>query len=534
MSLHTATAAVEISVGLSHTADGAPNTLVVYDWFSYGAQATPPRGGNEVEVLIDGEAAWSRVHDDLQHAQQEVRLATWMLRADTELLRPIEHTLQPPETRADARFGTLVEQLAARGIPVRVLIWGMTYSPLIDPWLRRWYWRVPANIDVLEHDHPVLIGSHHQKTLTIDGRVGYCGGMNLKENDWDTPDHAVFDPRRSAHHTSPARRRAVAGKRQPSEFPPRHDLVLRIEGPAVGDLDTNFTQRWDRARRAWHRSPVAWIAALWRRLTGRRLPPELQPRPAPRAKGDTFVQIVRTRPKARGGLLSAPPAEDSILDAYRRAIGNARRYVYIENQYFRSPLIGEALAEAIERVPSLRIIVVAWPINDGKKSWFNPSGYWTAHTQNLLRAAQRKHRPTHMPQFTLSRVMRWDRDHTNIPTLCQIDVHAKVMIIDDIWLTVGSANINDRGFKYESELNAVVLNAAHATELRCRLMAEHLEIEPDDPRLADVDTAFTLWAEHGSANPDLFDRGKRPMSRVHHFLQEAPPWPPFGIGRGIF
>ncbi len=516
---------VEIAVALTDRPDGPANTLVVYDWFSH--VGTPPRGGHAVEALVDGEAAWGRVHADLLQARRDVRVATWMLRADTELVRPEGAALAPPDQRAAHRFGAVIEHLADRGVAVRVLIWGMTYTPMLDGWLRRWYWQVPPNIDVLEQDHPVLIGSHHQKTITIDGRVGYCGGMNLKENDWDTTGHAVFEPRRMPHDSDPADRRAVAERRAPSKFAPRHDLTLRIEGPTVGDLDDNFTQRWARSVTQWRRRPAGWIGQLWRRVTGKRLPPDLGPplETSPPA-GDAWVQIVRTRPARRGGLFSAPPAEQGILDAYRRAIANARRAIYIENQYFRSPLIGEALAEALARNPRLRLIVVAWPINEGKKSWLDPSGYWTAHTQDLIRAVR--------PDFTLTRVIAADPDAAGQLSHRPIDVHAKIMIIDDVWLTIGSANINDRGFKYEGEINAVVVDRREAHRLRVALMAEHLGLPVDDPRLLEQDEAFDLWAARAQANPGRLARGEVPEGHVHAFVQQAPARSPFGVGSGVF
>jgi phosphatidylserine/phosphatidylglycerophosphate/cardiolipin synthase-like enzyme len=116
----------------------------------------------------------------------------------------------------------------------------------------------------------------------------------------------------------------------------------------------------------------------------------------------------------------------------------------------------------------------------------------------------------------------------------EVDVHAKVMVIDDVWLTVGSANINDRGFKTEGEINAVVLDKGLAKDLRKRLMAEHLELAPEDPRLDDVDQAFDLWDEHGRENPKRKEREEDPLSRVHHFVQEGPPWPPLWVGSGVF
>ncbi|MCA9547819.1 MAG: hypothetical protein KC613_25620, partial [Myxococcales bacterium] len=98
----------------------------------------------------------------------------------------------------------------------------------------------------------------------------------------------------------------------------------------------------------------------------------------------------------------------------------------------------------------------------------------------------------------------------------------------------GSANINDRGFKYEGEINAVVLDRAAAGDLRRRLMAEHLQLDASDPRVADVQQAFDLWEAQGEQNPGLLATGQAPVSHVHHFIQEAPARPPFGVGSGVF
>ena len=183
-------------VELAESRGGPSNRIVVYDWFTRGERRAPPRGGNRVEVLVDGEAGWGRVADDLEHAAQEVQIATWMCRPDIELRRPPELALAQPAERGQFRLGEMLEHRAGLGAKVRLLIWGMAYTPILDRWMRRWYWRGRDNIDVLEQDHPSLIGSHHQKTITIDGRIGYCGGMNLKENDWDTTEHVAHEARR--------------------------------------------------------------------------------------------------------------------------------------------------------------------------------------------------------------------------------------------------------------------------------------------------------------------------------------------------
>lgn len=508
---------VSLRVAAADSRDGRHNRIVVYDWFARGVDRAPARGGNQVEILVDGEQGWGRVADDLEQAKREINIATWMCRPDIELRRPKALAVSEPAERGQHRLGEIVERSAAAGASVRFLIWGMVYTPIADRWMRRWYWAGRDNIDVLEQDHPSWIGSHHQKTITIDGRIGYCGGMNLKENDWDTIVHQTHEARRSPHGASAEDRRKIDTKVETPPFPPRHDLIMRIVGPAVADLDANFAHRWRQSVRARQRSIFGRMTDWMRRKLGNSDYPELHsPKALPPAVGNQWVQIVRTTP---GG-------EDGILEAYVRAIRNARRYIYIENQYFRSPVIGEELRDAVVANPRLRLVVIVRPVNDGKKSFWDPSGYWTAKTLDLIREGR--------PDFRLTEVVAWGRDHQERLVWQSVDVHAKVMVVDDVWVTVGSANINDRGFKTEGEINAVALDKALGEDLRRRLMAEHLEVEPDDPQLDDIDTCFDLWDAHGDKNPGLREDGQAPLSRVHYFVQEGLSRPPLGVGSGIF
>ncbi|HVI00715.1 MAG TPA: phosphatidylserine/phosphatidylglycerophosphate/cardiolipin synthase family protein [Enhygromyxa sp.] len=503
---------VRFRITLADSATGPRNRIVIYDWFVRGPKRAPPRGGHQVELLIDGEQTWSRVVEDLERAREEIQISMWMARPDMELLRPAKLAVSEPSERAELRLGAMLERRASEGVGVRLLIWGVVYTPILDPWLRRWYWRRSANIDVLEQDHPHVLGSIHQKTITIDGRIGYCGGMNLKQNDWDTSEHAIFEPRRNPYSVGALRRSWVAKRQRLPAYLPRHDLAVRIEGPAVADLLDDFCDRWAQVLAVRRRSLSGRIVDGLRTPTRELAAPTHTPEPC----GDCWVQVVRTTP---GG-------EDGILGAYVRAIRNARRYIYIENQYFRSPLIGEELREAIRNNPALRLAVVVRPVNDGDKSMIDPSGYWTAHTLELIREVR--------PEFQLTRLIVWARDAERRLVWQDVDVHAKIMIVDDVWLTVGSANIHDRGFRSEGELNVVVLDKQLARELRKRLMAEHLEIELADPRLCAIETAFDLWEQHADLNPQLRERGQPPRSRVHHFVQQGLRRPPFGVGSGLF
>jgi phosphatidylserine/phosphatidylglycerophosphate/cardiolipin synthase-like enzyme len=499
--------AFSFRVKLCDSPDDEPLTIVVYDWFT--REGTPPRAGNMAEVLVDGAQTWAYVYKDMQAAKKDIRIATWLCRPDMEMVRPKDCAVTEPADREQYRFGQLLDEKAKQGLTARVLLWGMTYTPILNKWLRRWHWTPDDRIELMEQDHPLLIGSYHQKTMTIDGRIGYCGGMNIKENDWDTNDHPVFDPRRNPHRTKKAFRLLVSDKKKHTQFLPRHDLTVRFEGPVVRDLSLNFTERWNQcvcAQRTTLRGRI-WIW-LRRRLgfePAQRLLPIPEPEIPAAPAGGQLAQIART----------TPCGEEGILDLYRRAIGNARRYIYIENQYFRSPTLAEELRNACDKNPELHLIAVVWPINDGKKSFFDPSSYWTAKTQDTIRQAR--------PDFHLTRLLSVDRDADSRLQYVTVDMHAKVMIVDDEWLTVGSANINERGFKYEAEINAAILDKKTAKDLRIRLMAEHLKMPADEAqlKLGDIDAAFNLWEEHCAANQQARANRQMAASNVHHFNQEA-------------
>ena len=141
MSTEHAADAVKLRVALAASPEGHVNRLIVYDWFARGVDRAPPRGGNHVELLVDGEAAWNRVADDFDDASDEISIATWMCRPDTELRRPKDLALAEPAERGKHRLGAILERKAAAGTKIRLLIWGMLYTPIIDHWMRRWYWR---------------------------------------------------------------------------------------------------------------------------------------------------------------------------------------------------------------------------------------------------------------------------------------------------------------------------------------------------------------------------------------------------------
>jgi phosphatidylserine/phosphatidylglycerophosphate/cardiolipin synthase-like enzyme len=377
----------------------------------------PPRSGCALEVLIDGASALPAMARALEAARSYVHITGWHVAPYFELERDERHVV----------LGELLAELAER-IDVRVLVWAGAPVPLFHP-TRRDVERTVRNLvkgtrircEPDPREHP--FHCHHEKTIVIDGRVAFVGGIDLTDAAGDR-----FD---SQSH--PARRRLGW-----------HDVATRLEGPAVADVDDHFIQRW-------------------REVTGEQLE-----RHAPSFGGEHTVQVVRT--VSDGMYRSVPKGEFRILESYVNALHSAQRLIYLENQFLWSPEIVAILADKLRNPPSddfKLVVLVPARANNGQDD--------TAGQLGVLSDADEGH-----GRF-LAATVRSLSEQRDDP----LYVHAKVGIVDDRWLTVGSANLNAHSLLNDTELNVVCQEPQLVHETRVRLWAEHLELEPD--AVADAD-----------------------------------------------
>jgi phosphatidylserine/phosphatidylglycerophosphate/cardiolipin synthase-like enzyme len=250
-------------------------------------------------------------------------------------------------------------------------------------------------------------------------------------------------------------------------------------------------------------------------------------RPLPERLGDPStlgghaVQVLRTYPSRRPKYPFAPDGERSVARAFAKAIKRARSLIYIEDQYFWSVEIARLLAKTLRRQPGLQVIAVVprYPDKDGKLSG-PPSRLAQARALAIVKNAGG------------TRVGIYDIEN-EIGT--PIYVHAKVCVIDDVWATVGSDNLNRRSWTHDSELSCAVIDSElddripldpgglgdgsrkFARALRLSLWAEHLGRSPDDPELLNLAHSDVLWQE--TANElegwrSSLGQGHRPPSRI--------------------
>lgn len=359
-------------------------------------------------------------------------------------------------------------------------------------------------------------GSHHQKFVVLrhpgrsDLDVAFVGGIDLCHSRRDDADHAG-DPQRQPMAV-------VYGDR-----PPWHDVQLAIRGPAVGDVETVFRERWDDAAPL-TRNPLNRLSEAVRHDRRKAAPlPEQLPDPAPR--GTARVQLLRTYANRHPGYPFAPDGERSVALGYSKVIARARSLIYVEDQYLWSSEIVRCFADALAQHSDLRLIAIIphHPDQDGRVS-MPPNLVGRQQALDDLHAAA----PDRFAVYGLE-------NHAGTP----VYVHAKACIVDDVWASVGSDNINRRSWTHDSELSCAVVDHTQderspavvdgfghgarrfARQLRLALAREHLDRDDgDDADLIEPVTAFDAFAASASELQHWHDAGRvgpRPPGRLRPY-----------------
>ena len=385
-----------------------------------------PRPGNSLELLIDGASALPRIAEVLMAARSQVSIAGWAIAPDFAL------------TRSDPRLvlRDVLAELAER-MPVRVLLWAGAPLPVFRPWRlnvravrRRLTDGTKIQVALDSRERP--LHTHHEKLIVVDGEVAFVGGIDLTDDPvdrFDGSDHVY---------------RRVNGW---------HDVASELRGPAVGDV-------------------AAHLALRWREVTGETLDVTW-----PEAAGDVEAQIVSTIPEHH--YRDAWSGRFRILDTYLRAIRDARRFIYLENQFLWSPEIVAALCDKLMHPPSpdFRLVVLLpSKANSGEDD--------TQGQLGVLADAD-----DHGERFLACAIHARGAGKTSAP----VYVHAKIGIVDDAWLTLGSANLNDHSLFNDTEVNLVTCDAAVARTARIRLWSEHLEMPSDQLQGDPVELIDSRW-----------------------------------------
>lgn len=510
-----------------------------------GASALDVRAGNAVLPLTDDEEAWGQVQQNIAGATTSINVMQLQFdvpkkyNADASAESP-EIVLKfgspidpdPAKTRhldsGDYRLERMLLDAAAGGrtvrvmishnvIPAPVIIAGLVLLPLeLLALLILWVFNVGPTRSLV---HQVL-GSRpsadaakyfkdaggavkvapfntglfnvvHAKAIITDDNAAVMLGSPFSQSYWDTHDHAIFEPRRGSAAGEPI---------------PVHDVSMSLRGPVVKDVHDTYRMHWNRDA-----------------ATADQIAEITMPGAATAAGAESLAPVQLVRTINRGAFTSLPDGEKGVLEAYLRAIDNAKAYIYFENQYFTNDAIGTALTAALNDTsrPGLQVILMVNVIPDLP---FYPK--WQASLIDRIRAGAGTN-AARLGVFTA-----WSHNgplkplHPDKPMIMPNYLHTKTAIVDGTWATVGSANLDGASLDYfqilhslqggdnrNHELNYVIYNGVEGYDstdvidkLRIKLWSEHLGIPapPADARLASTPASnnngwLALWTQVAGA-----------------------------------
>jgi phosphatidylserine/phosphatidylglycerophosphate/cardiolipin synthase-like enzyme len=386
---------------------------------------TAPRLG----LIIDMADYFAAAKSAMVKAKRSIHLLNWAFDPDT-LFTPDAQGGGPPSDR----FGPFLRELACAnpGLDVRVLCWRSALpvaatQNFFPHRAKECFEGTPVKFRL---DASLPLGAcHHQKVLIVDDEMAFCGGGDIAPDRWDTTAHLDDDPRR----------RKTPGQNYES----RHETMSAVDGAAARALGDLFRLRWERS--SGDSPPPA--AAKEQGLS------DLWPDTLPVVARNVTVGLSRTEP-----VWHQFPEVREAETLHLAAIAAAKRCIYMENQYFASPIMAEALASRLGEPDGPEIFLVS---TQHSPSWFDRM------TMDRTRILFLKR---------LKSLDQYNKCHAYYPLTQKgrsIIVHSKLSIIDDEMVRVGSANLNNRstGFDTECDLSAEAAEGKAGDETRAAIHA---------------------------------------------------------------
>jgi phosphatidylserine/phosphatidylglycerophosphate/cardiolipin synthase-like enzyme len=446
---------------------------------------------NRVLPMVDNELAWSTVTEETENstADRPVEIMTlgWAPGVYTTFDMPPPKPDEPKRTVSGKKLEDVAVSLSKKQPlkPIRLLFNSSIEADDAEKVAKRIADAGATGIAVKGFIRPNFNGVVHSKNITI-GDVGFLLGSPFWQNYYDGSAHQIDDGRRglplSAYHL------------YYFVSVPVHEVSVALQGPAVATLRKHFFQLWNNAGLA----PTADV-------------PETPGASAAKSWPTAAVQIARTMPGFTnpGAPLKrvdkipelVPDGETDILDAYLYAIRAAKRFIYMENQYFIEQQIADALIKALKRAPELRVIIL-FNVNTDIPSWY---GRQLRTVLDLKKRAAGIGAAGRLLLYTLwAHEQRADGSHVVMRNY----IHAKTAVVDDLWATIGSANLDEISLDRSPvairepderavEVNAFIFNNVDGQpasvlpeSIRRLLWAEHLgfltpdgDPDPTDSRL---------------------------------------------------
>ena len=439
-------------------------------------------------VLIDGARYFGAVRAALRKARSHVFIVGWDIHSRMALVGESGRADDgDPETLGEF-LSALVR--ARPQLTIDVLEWDFAMLYATERELMPAYalqWSTPPGVNFCLDNVLPIGSSHHQKIVVIDNSVAFCGGLDLTVRRWDTGAHRVDEPRR----------RDPRGR----AYRPFHDVQAMVEGEAARALGSLARERWRRACG----QEVATVEG------GDRWPDHVEP-----DFRDVTVGIARSEP-AYGGHGEVREVEALFV----RSIGQAEGAIYVENQFMSCASVAQALSERLKAQPQLELLLVGPARHD---SWLE------AHS---MRSGRIRFMGAFEAAGVADRVRLVHPQTSDGDARADVMVHSKVMAIDDRYLRIGSANLNNRSMGTDSECDLVFAASTEAHRaaiagIRNRLLGEHCgcsagEVRDTLARTGSILTAAETLACNGHRLCPVDDRGTEAVDFTAYIGDVADP-----------
>ena len=391
--------------------------------------------------LIDCANYYSALHSSICNAKHQIIIVGWDIDSRIRLL----HGEAEEQSEAPSRIGELIKWKAEQNpdLQVYILRWDSSFAffDQREMWaLEVWEDKTPDNVHVMLDDSIPMGGSQHQKLAIIDNEVAYSGGMDVALHRWDTREHLIDEPGRIGPD---------------GEYGPFHDVQMVSCGPVVEHLAELARWRWNRLSDTAIDTPEAMPDHGNER-------PETWPQGVSSCFENVPLAIARTLPEM-DDVESVQEVRHMLLDL----IGQAERFIYIENQFTTREEIARALNKQLKAKPDLEVLIVS---SYDPKGLFETEAFWASRLafKDIIEDGV----DTDRIKMTYSSI----RDQQG--RLAYKRIHSKVMTIDDRYLVIGSSNLSNRSMTLDTEVDVVMFGDTDSNRkciafTRDDLIAEH-------------------------------------------------------------
>lgn len=447
-------------------------------------------------MLVDAADYFQALRQAFLKARRQILILGWDIDSRTKLVGPSGHA----DDGFPEEFGAFLSALANQRpqLTIQLLLWDFSFVYFLEreplP-LVSLQWNTAPGVRLALDGCLPTGAAQHQKIVVVDDRIAFSGGLDITIRRWDTARHDPDNPLR----IDPA----GVGYR------PFHDVQMMVDGAAARALAALAKARWyaatDERLKTCRRTGDAWPASV-----------------APDFRA-VDVGIARTQPA-----LGAAPAVREVEKLFIDSIEQAQHTIYIENQFHTASTIAEALAARMRAVPHLELLCVAPREHD---SWMAESATRNGRIRFMA----------HFDDDDLRRRTRFVYPCIASSASTHTMVHSKVMIVDDVFLRVGSANLNRRSMGADTECDLAIEARGDADRraiARCRnrLLADHCgtSLEDVEAFLAQRPSLIALSRELGARGRSLCDIDDGPLENgnvdvIEEIGDPERPLDPFGL-----